>query len=194
MESQSNDFSYFLTGERDLESLAEHYFSARPVDEQDDQEDNYGSDFYSSDESDQEIDSDVDFHFSECDSSERSKVQAFVTKTCGCAHGYKGSPCSSTIQVEDIVDCRSNCAELSLTELDLVILGMIHSAINCDQVSYSGRAEKTRQRTRMLKTFLFMHRLHKTRFYSLSCEFGLRFVSKCLQCAKHSWLFQMRVL
>ena len=38
---------------------------------------------------------------------------------------------------------------LSSTELDLVILGMIHSAINCDQVSYSGRAEKTRQRTRM---------------------------------------------
>ena len=149
MESQSNDFSYFLTGERDLESLAEDYFSARPVDEQDDQEDNYGSDFYSSDESDQEIDSDVDFHFSEHDTSEQSNVQAFVTKTCGRAHGYKGSPCSSTIQVEDIVDCRNNCAELSSTELDLVILGMIHSAINCDQVSYSGRAEKTRQRTRM---------------------------------------------
>ena len=89
MESQSNDFSYFLTGERNLESLAEDYFSARPVDEQDDLEDNYGSDFYSSDESDQEIDSDVDLDFSECDSSERSKVQAFVTKTCGCAHGYK---------------------------------------------------------------------------------------------------------
>ena len=97
MESQSNDFSYFLTGERDLESLAEDYFSARPVDEQDDQEDNYGSDFYSSNESDQEIDSDVDFHFSERDTSERSKVQAFVTKTCERAHGYKGSPCSSTI-------------------------------------------------------------------------------------------------
>ena len=187
MESQSNDFSYFLTGERDLESLAEDYFSARPVDEQDDQEDNYGSDFYSSNESDQEIDSDVDFHFSERDTSERSKVQAFVTKTCGRAHGYKGSPCSSTIQVEDIVDCRNNCAELSSTELDLVILGMIHSAINCDQVSYSGRAEKTRQRTRMpfyfhshricLKTFLFMHRLHKNRFYSLVKHYRLNGLS-----------------
>ena len=51
MQSQSNDFSYFLTGERDLESLAEDYFSARPVDEQDDQEDNDGSDF-SGDETD----------------------------------------------------------------------------------------------------------------------------------------------
>ena len=78
MQSQSNDFSYFLTGERDLESLEKDYFSARPVDEQSDQEDNYGSDF-SSDETDQEIDSDVDFDFSECNISDRSKVQAFVS-------------------------------------------------------------------------------------------------------------------
>ena len=107
MQSQSNDFSYFLTGgERDLESLTEDYFSARPLDEQDDQEDNYGSDL-SSDETDQEIDSDVDFDFSECDTSEPWRVRAFVTKTCGCAHGYKRSPCSSTIQIEDIIDCRN---------------------------------------------------------------------------------------
>ena len=80
MQSQSNDFSYFLTsGERDLESLTEDYFSVTPLDEQDDQEDNYGSDF-SGDETDQEIDSDVDFDFSECDTSERLRVQAFVTK------------------------------------------------------------------------------------------------------------------
>ena len=68
MQSQSNDFSYFLAGKRDLESLAEDYFSARPVDEQDDQEDNDHSDF-SGNETDQEIDSDVDFDFSECDTS-----------------------------------------------------------------------------------------------------------------------------
>ena len=102
MQSQSSDFSYFLTGKRDLESLAEDYFSARPADEQDDQEDNYGSDF-SGDETDQEIDSDVDFDFLECDTSEQLRVQAFETKTCECAHGYKGSPCSSTVQIEDIL-------------------------------------------------------------------------------------------
>ena len=78
MQSQSNDFSYFLTGERDLESLEKDDFSARPVDEQSDQKDNYVSDF-SSDETDQEIDSDVDFDFSECNISDRSKVQAFVS-------------------------------------------------------------------------------------------------------------------
>ena len=62
-------FSYFLTGGKDLESLAEDYFGTRPVEEDDDQLDDYGSD--SSDETNQEIDSDDHFDFSNCDTSER---------------------------------------------------------------------------------------------------------------------------
>ena len=42
MQSQSHEFSYFLTGEKDSESLAEDYFSPRPVKEEDDQLDEYG--------------------------------------------------------------------------------------------------------------------------------------------------------
>ena len=100
-----------------------------------------------------------------------------MSKTCGCTYGKEEAPCSSTIKLEDIIDCRNNCAELTSAELDLVILGTIHSSINYDAVSYSGRAVKKRQRTRMpfyfhghkicRRTFLFMHRIHKTRFYSL---------------------------
>lgn len=100
-----------------------------------------------------------------------------MSEGCGCMQGDQGKPCSSTIQTEDIIDCRNNCFELSSTELDLVTLGTIHSSLNCDEVSNSGRMEKKRQQTRMpfyfhnhricLKTFLFMHHLHKTRFYSL---------------------------
>ena len=103
-------------------------------------------------------------------------MQAFGAKTCGCALGDNGDPCSSTRKIEVIFDCQNNLAVLFSTELNLVILGMIHCAIKCDQVSNSGRAEKMRQRTRMpfhfhshrvcLKTFLFMRRLQKTRFYS----------------------------
>ena len=103
-------------------------------------------------------------------------MQAFAAKTCGCALGNNGDLCSSTTKIEVIFDCRNNLAVLSSTELNLVILAMIHWAINCDQVSDSGRAEKMRQRTRLpfhfhshqfcLKTFLFMRRLHKTGFYS----------------------------
>ena len=174
-------FSYFLTGGKDLESLAEDYFGTRPVEEDDDQLDDYGSD--SSDETNQEIDSDDHFDFSNCDTSERSKVQAFAPKTCECALGDNGDSCSSTIKIEVIFDCRNNLAVLSSTELNLVILAMIHCAINCDHVSDSGRAEKMRQRTRMpfhfhshrvcLKTFLFIHRLHKTRYYSCAKHYRL---------------------
>ena len=74
MRSQSHEFSYFLNCEKDLESLAEDYFSARPAEAEDNQLYVYSSD--SSDETDKEIDSDVDFNFPECDLSERSKVQA----------------------------------------------------------------------------------------------------------------------
>jgi len=35
----------------------------------------------------------------------------------------------------DIINCRNNCGELSWTELDLAILGMIQSTINCDEVA-----------------------------------------------------------
>ena len=37
MQSQSHEFSYFLNCEKDLESLAEDYFSARPAEAEDDQ-------------------------------------------------------------------------------------------------------------------------------------------------------------
>ena len=60
-------------------------FGARPVDEEDDQLDDYCSN--SSDETNQEIDQ---FDFSNCDTSERSKGQAFAAKTCGCALGENG--------------------------------------------------------------------------------------------------------
>ena len=174
-------FSYFLTGGKDLESLAEDYFGTRPVEEDDDQLDDYGSD--SSDETNQEIDSDDHFDFPNCDRSERSKVQAFEPKKCECALRDNGDSCSSTIKIEVIFDCRNNLAVLSSTELNLVILAMIHCAINCDHVSDSGGAETMRQRTRMpfhfhshrvcLKTFLFIHRLHKTRFYSCAKHYRL---------------------
>ena len=45
------------------------FFGARPVEEEDDQLDDYGSD--SSNETNQEIDSDDHFDFSNCDTSER---------------------------------------------------------------------------------------------------------------------------
>lgn len=179
MESQEQEYSYFLGSENNLESVIEAYFNLRSV--EDEPEGESCDDFSSDEEGDQDdnidSDNDLEFEFSEVDKSEHAKVEAFISESCGCTQGDQGKPCSSAIQTEDIIECRNNCFELSSTELDLVILGTIHSSLNCDEVSNSGRTEKKRQRTRMpfyfhnhricLKTFLFMHRLHKTRFYSL---------------------------
>lgn len=129
--TQCQEFSYFLSHENDLKSV-EEYFNPRPAEGEGDEDEDcsdYSSDEY---EFDHETDSDIDFEFSEFDTSEWSKVEDFISKTCGCSLGDNGNPCSSTVKLEDIIDCRNNCAELNSTELDLVILGMIQSAINCD--------------------------------------------------------------
>ena len=183
MQSKNDEYSYFLLREKEVDSVAEAYFCTRAVDEEEDQSYDSSSCFDDSSDNETEQESqnggefEFEFGLSDVDRSERLIVEFFLRKGCGCAHGDKESPCSSTIPLEDVVDCRNNCAELTSTELDLVILGTIHSSINCDKVSHSGRTEKIRQRTRIpfffhskricLKTFLFMHRLHKTRFYSL---------------------------
>ena len=67
--------------------------------------------------------------------------------------------------------------ELTSTELDMAILGTIHSSINCSDISISGGIETARKRTRTpffyhgkricRKTFLFLHHIHQKRFYSL---------------------------
>ena len=151
LESQEQDYS-FLCCESDLshlESVVEEYFNSRPVEDEDEDSSDFSSD---KDDHDDNLDSDNDlkFEFSEVDKSKRAKVEAFVSQGCGCTQGDQGKPCSTTIKTEEIIDCRNNCFELSCSELDLVILGTIHSSLNCDEASNSGRAKKKRQRTRML--------------------------------------------
>jgi len=80
-------------------------------------------------------------------------VETFIRKTCGCTLGDEEKPCSSTFLLEDIIDCRNNCAELESSELDLVILGIVQSAINCDEVSSLGRKETKPQQTRVTLSF-----------------------------------------
>ena len=170
--TQSHEFPCFLSRENDLESVQGEYFNLRLAEEEVNEEEDF-----SHDSTDDETGFDIDLEFSELDSFERSRVDAFIRKTCGCTLGDEEKPCSSTFQLDDIIDCRNNCAELESSELNLVILGIIQSAINCDSFSSLGRKETKRQWSRItlsfhghricLKTFLFMHRLHKTRFYSL---------------------------
>ena len=100
MESQEQEYSYFLGGENYLESVVEAYFNLRLVVEE--PEDDNCDDFSSDEEGDQDdnidSDNDLEFDFSEVDKSERAKVEAFISESCGCTQGDQGKPCSSTIQ------------------------------------------------------------------------------------------------
>ena len=68
--------------------------------------------------------------------------------------GVGETACSATLSLDDVTECRNNCSELSPAELDVVILGIIHSSLNCNETSTSGRVEKNRQSTRMCCFYL----------------------------------------
>jgi len=112
----------------------------------------------------------------ELDLSEKVKVIAFTTNTCSWKFGEGEKPCSASLSLDEFVESRNNCHELTSTELDLVILGAIHSSLNCNEVNISGRLHKHRQQTHMTfyyhgkriykKTFLFFHCINKNRFCS----------------------------
>jgi len=116
----------------------------------------YQDEFSAEDDSDGKTlndDTDLEFDFSEADISEHSKVEAFIRETCGCTLAEQGKPCSSTTTNEECMDCQ-NCTELTPTKLDLVLLGTIHSSINCSDMSISGRKETMRKR---IRTSFFYH-------------------------------------
>lgn len=176
------DYSIFSEDvERELRTAMMDYHVRRSnEDEQEGEEDMTNSEDSSEGGSDGEMnegEDDFAFEYLEADTSESSKVEAFIRESCGCQLGEQEKPCSSTIAKEEFVDCRNNCLELTSTELDMTLLGVIHSSINCSELSTSGRTEKARKRTRIpffyhgrricRKTFLFLHRIHQRRFYSL---------------------------
>ena len=131
-----------------LESVEDMYFKTREIREEDD-EDDYSDSNSSSDDEGDDADQDEAVEIMEIYKTERSKVQAFYSETCKCKMGVGEMACSATLSLDDITDCRNNCSELSSAELDLVILGIIHSSLNCSETSISGRVEKTRQSTGM---------------------------------------------
>lgn len=162
-----------------LASLADSYFSNRENEEEAfDSASDSSSDDEDADEDDNfDYKDDEDVELMEVHMTERAKVQKFYAETCKCKLGPEEKACSLTLTLDDFVDSRNNCKELSSTELDLVLLGTIQSSLNCSETSNSGRVEKNRQHARMayfyhgkricMKTFLFLHGIHNNRLYSL---------------------------
>ena len=62
------------------------------------------------------------------DISEKSKVDKFLSITCGCKLGKKQKPCCSSFSEEEVLEIRANFLEMDSNELDVVILGIISTS------------------------------------------------------------------
>ena len=118
-----------------LQSVSEDYFTARENDEETVDSDSESSSSDSCD--DLEDTQDLDFDILEIHASEKTRVEKFYEETCQCKLAADEKPCGTTLKIDDFVDCRNNCSELSSTELDLVILGAIQCSLNCHETSTS---------------------------------------------------------
>ena len=137
MDCSRTEFSYLRVVTEDADSfdkVAEWYFEAR--DSADDEEDHDSPwDEDDSSESGKESNEEEDswcLTSLESDLSEKAKITAFATNTCSCKFGKGEKPCSASLSLDEFVESRNNCHELTSTELDLVILGAIQSSLNCN--------------------------------------------------------------
>lgn len=108
-----------------------------------------------------------DFDTSVHDDRERAAIEGFE---CKCKLGEGSTPCCKSISVEFIMNYRSSCLELSKDELDLVILGQIHSHYAL-LTSDSDRSYSSRyffhNKPICLKTFPFVHAISDKRYRNL---------------------------
>ena len=135
-----------------LQSVSEVYFTARENDEETVDSDSESS---SSDSCDDLYDmQDLDFDFLEIHTSEKMRVEKFYEETCQCKLAADEKPCSTTLKIDDFVDRRNNCSELSSTELDLVILG----AIQCCELSQNQHFWQNRKKSTVYKNGILLSR------------------------------------
>ena len=101
------------------------------------------------------------------DVAEEAIIQQYVQYGCNCDLGPNKSPCSTLFPVEHFRSVRSQMAELSHDEFDLVVMGQIMAG--CFSSETSAHRDQERGKTYTLfhhngkrvcqKTFLFFHRV-----------------------------------
>jgi len=114
---------------------------------------------------------------SEEDAKEEMLIQKFVENGCGCNLGSSKNQCSYNITINQFRAVRSNMAELTHDELDLVIMGQVMAGTFQESTFRS----ETRQRgyttffhqgSRICqKTFLFLHTIGYSRFKSIKSSY-----------------------
>ena len=112
------------------------------------------------------------------DICEDQLVADFVSAGCGCTK-VNGKQCSEQFSLEYIKSLRASCAELSRSELDLVILGQLLACTNQSPgvvtASRNPAAERQRSYTTLIhqsksvcaKMFGMLHGIGRTRFKNL---------------------------
>ena len=114
------------------------------------------------------LDHDVNSPYEDC----TQQIKSFFEHGCDCRYGKNQSPCTKSLDVDEVVDHRMQCIELSSPELDLVILGALQSHFNR---SY----EKERHRMKYFlrdiqvckKTFLLVYGIGKSRLENLRAHY-----------------------
>ena len=98
-------------------------------------------------------------------------VKLFLENGCGCRYGKNNSSCTISFSLEELVEHRMQCIELSSAELDLVLLGALQSHMNlsCNKKRY--RMTYYFRGVQVCKeTFLFVYCIGKSRLENLKAH------------------------
>ena len=100
-----------------------------------------------------------------------TSVKSFLERGCSCVYGKSKSLCTESLSLEELVEHRMQCIELSSTELDLVVLGALNSFMNLSsgkkrhRMCYFFRSVQVCK-----KTFLFVYGIGKYRLENLKAH------------------------
>ena len=94
-----------------------------------------------------------EIEWTECDVNDRQKVESFMKKGCGCLHGSEGKNCSKRYSMEQILDHRQICLEMTSSELDMVILAQFDACTRQDDISFSSQQRRKRKKAHTYFTF-----------------------------------------
>ena len=78
---------------------------------------------------------------SEADRAEKAKVSEFLRKGCSCKLGPNKDSCSRKLSEDQLLNSRASCLELSLSELDMVILAQLQANTQSNEGN-SGKRSK----------------------------------------------------
>lgn len=160
-----------------LNAVYDEYFNwTSPADVLDQDDDSYSSDSDSTCSESEDFSADQDDYLDlrETDDDELQIIRKFLREGCGCQFGPKKQHCSSVLCYSDVLECHTNCLQLSKEELDLIVLSHLQSHLRRNEVG--GRKRKRyvcnfffNGQQICKSTYLFLHAIGKERYSNL-CE------------------------